>query len=232
MRRGALIVLVLAMLGAAAWTLRESVLTAVGRMVVEEDPPRPVQLGAVLMSDPILGAVEMARLMDGHYVPRIVIFTARFPSDDVLDQLHVDAPRPHDLAVMVLRRLGVPDDHISVEVLADNGTNASVRALAQYMRRHGIDDVAVVVDRSHTRRVAWLLRDLLSRKSVVVVRAAAADTYRPESWWKDRSSTRELMEESLRWFNSFVLRDWWRGTGVRRDGAVPESAPRRHALQT
>jgi hypothetical protein len=67
-----------------------------------------------------------------------------------------------------------------------------------------------VTERSHTRRTARLLRRELPGRGAVMVRASPRDDFHPETWWRDRSSARELALESLRWWNSFGLRDWWK----------------------
>ena len=43
------------------------------------------------------------------------------------------------------------------------------------------------------------------------------------------TSTREVMTEYLRWFNSFVLGDWWRARPVSGagDGLAPDQAAKR-----
>jgi hypothetical protein len=204
-------VLLLVLVGVVAiWIARETLLNSLGRFIVEENPPERVDLGVIIMSDPVPGTEEMARLVKDGYVPHVVIFISRDTTDEVLDRLHIAAPRPHDVAVLVLRRLGVPAEAIAIEQAEDNGTNAAVRALTQYMRQRHLTRVTVVADRSHTRRIARLLRARLGPAGFVIVRAAPADPYHPERWWKDRSSSRELVDEWLRWFNSFVLGDWWR----------------------
>ncbi len=209
MRRFVLVILLL--LGVTAvWIARAALLTSLGRLVVEEDPLQPVDLGALVTGDPVPAAEEMARLVQDGFVPRVVVFRARTATDEVLDRLHITAPRPHDLAVLVLQRLGVPSEAIAIVPAADNGTNAEVRALTRYMRQRHLVRVTVIADRTHTRRVARLLRAQVGTASLVIVRAATGDPYQPERWWRDRGSTRELFEESLRWFNSFVLGDWWR----------------------
>ena len=226
MRRWILVILLI--LGVTAvWVARVALLTSLGRLVVEENPLEPVELGAIVTSDPVPAAEEMAQLVKDGYVPRVVVFSARMATDEVLDRLHITAPRPHDVAVLVLRRLGVPSEAIAVVRAADNGTNAEVRALTQYMRQRHFVRVTVIADRIHTRRVSRLIKAQLGTPSLVIVRAATADPYHPERWWRDRGSTRELFEESLRWFNSFVLGDWWRVTSRSSSSGQPISSTAR-----
>jgi hypothetical protein len=210
---GALVAAALAL--GVAWAVREPILGALGRLIVENDPPRQVDLGAIVTSTPVPAAEEMAWLVRDGYVPRVVVFRARRRTDDVLDRLGISAPRPSDLAVLVMQKLRVSPQIVSVERVDDAGTNAEIRALAFYMRRRHLTRVAVVADRSHTRRVASLLRAWLGQGGLVVVRAPRSDPYEPDQWWRSRESSRELIMEALRWINSFLLRDWWRAPNSR-----------------
>lgn len=45
--------------------------------------------------------------------------------------------------------------------------------------------------------------------ALVIARASPHDPFRPERWWQERDTARELIMESLRWLNSFVLGDFW-----------------------
>jgi hypothetical protein len=215
-RRRLAILLGLAMLGAiTVWTAHVPLLAWLGRLIVEDDLPQPVDLGAIVTSAPVPAAEEMARLVRDRYVPRVVVFRAHRRTDDVLDRLGISAPRPSDLAVLVMQKLRVSPQIVSVERVDDAGTNVEIRALAFYMRRRHLTRVAVVADRSHTRRVASLLRAWLGQGGLVVVRAPRSDPYEPDQWWRSRESSRELIMEALRWINSFLLRDWWRAPNSR-----------------
>ncbi|HEU5320461.1 MAG TPA: ElyC/SanA/YdcF family protein, partial [Methylomirabilota bacterium] len=132
------------------------------------------------------------------------------PAREVAERLGVDLPRDEDVARRVLRRLGVRPEAIRVAPAA-GGTNATVAAIARHAREHGVRRLIVVTRRSHTRRVATLLRHRLP-EALVMVRAAPRDGFDPERWWHDREDARELVTEALRWLNSVALGDLWAGT--------------------
>lgn len=226
------ILVLLAVAGAAVlWLQREPLLGAAGRLVVEEAPPAPAGLVAVLAHGQVLAAAAAAEAVTAGHAPRVLLFAAEpGPEDRLLERLAVPRPPPHELMALVLRRLGVAGDAIVVEPQRTGGTNAAVAAVARYARAHRVDRVLVVTHRSHTRRTAVLLRRALGPGSTVIPRAPAEDPFDPDRWWRDRDSARELVMEALRWFNSLVLRDFWRqpvepeppGSALPGDGAGGE----------
>ena len=188
---------------------REALLTAIGRLIVEETSLAKADVVVVLGEGP-RAAAEAATIVKSGYAPRVVLFAAPRDSDDeVLTKLGIEGARPHEISVRVLRASGVASERIAILPRSPDGTNAAVHAVVRYARSQGIARLIVVTHRSHTRRTARLLRRELTDAGAVAVRAAPQDPFHPESWWRDRTSARELVMEGLRWLNSFGLRDFW-----------------------
>ena len=195
----------------SVWIEREPLLAGIGGLVVEETELGPSDVAVLLSDNAVLVAVEGAALVNGGYAPRVLLFTTPRPTEDeILARLGIAVPKPHEISVLVMRRMGVPPDAILVEPLRARGTNAEVRAIARYSREHRVTRLIVVTYRSHTRRTAILLRRYLPESSSVIARSSSQDSYRPERWWRERESTRELLVECLRWVNSFLAGDLWR----------------------
>src|SRR5687768_7160782 len=108
--------LALAVLAALGWLGRAPILGAVAALVIEETPLAPVDFAVVLADNSALRAARAAELVRLGYTARVVVFR---PVDDperaLLQRLGVAAPAPHELARLVLVRLGVPADAIVVE---------------------------------------------------------------------------------------------------------------------
>jgi uncharacterized SAM-binding protein YcdF (DUF218 family) len=186
------------------------VLTKLGGLLIEETPPAAADLVAVLDNEVSATAAAAALLAEG-YAPRILLFKAPPAADEkLLDRLHIPVPTRHELAILVLHRLGVASEAIAVEPVAMADTNVAVQATARYARTHGATRVIVITHRSHTRRTALLLRRALGPSAVIIVRAPPDDPFQPEGWWRDRRQSREFSMESLRWINSLLLADLWR----------------------
>jgi hypothetical protein len=193
------------------WVARAPLLTSMGGLVVEDTPLARADIVIVLANTPGIAA-EAAAIVKGGYAPRVLLFaSARAADDDVLVKLGLDLVTPHDVVIKVLRASGVAPARIVRLPLAPDGTNQAAREIIRYAHRERIARVIAVTERAHTRRTARLLRRELTAPGAVIVRASPRDAFRPESWWRDRASARELAMEGLRWLNSFVLRDLWAG---------------------
>ena len=191
------------------WTLRVPVLAALGNLVVEERTPSRSDAIVVLASSIVLGAAEAAELYRAGHAPRVVILEPPPGTDErVLAQLEVGIPSVRERALLVLARLGVPRDVVIVESGGD-GTNSRVRALVRWAQATRARQVIVVGDRSHSRRIATMLRRKLGERTAIVMRASRHDAFDPDAWWRQRGMARELVMEGLRWANSLVLGDLW-----------------------
>jgi uncharacterized SAM-binding protein YcdF (DUF218 family) len=127
---------------------------------------------------------------------------------------------PHELAVAVLTKSGVPAE--SIRVLDDtvDGLNTEVAAIGRFARADRPASLLYVTARSHSRRARWLLRRLMPEDTTLIVHASADDQFQPDAWWHSRTGSREVAMEYLRWANTFGLRDLWRP----EPPSVPEAA--------
>ncbi len=211
MRRRRVVLLVLLVAALAVLVVaRRPVLRALGGALVEETPLEAADVAVLAYNSPS-AAVTAASAVDAGYAPRVVVFAPPPSVDDrVLERLHIPTRAEHDVAIEVMRRMGVRPSAIALDRSVLTGTNDVVRAITRYARAHGFHRVIVVTYRSHTRRTAILLRHALGRDGRVVVRATSSDPFHPDRWWQDRESAREAVSEGLRWVNSLVLGDLWR----------------------
>ena len=91
------------------------VLTKLGGLLVEETPPAPADLVAVF-DNGVPAAAAAADLLAAGYAPRILLFRPPPGADEkLLDRLGIPAPSRHELAILVLHRLGVASEAIVVE---------------------------------------------------------------------------------------------------------------------
>lgn len=210
--RAGVLALIVASFGLAAlWVFHEPVFNGLGRMLVEETPLAQADFVVIFGNKEVPAVATAADLLAKGYAPRVLLFQADpTPGEVRLDRLDIRVPTRDELAMMVMRRMGVHPGSIVVEPIADPSTNAEVRAIARYARSHDAHRIIAVTYRSHTRRTAVLLRRALDPSSLVMVRAAPDDMFEPEGWWRERGNSREVLIESMRWVNSFWFGDFWR----------------------
>ena len=195
---------------AGLWSFRAPLLTSTARLLVEEGAWAPADLAVVFSENRIMDAAVAAEAVRSGYVPRVLLLVpAQRPDDMLLRDLQIALLRPHEVAMLALMRLGVPQNAIVVESLLFGGTNGAVQTVARYARNHGVKRLIVVTYRSHTRRAGLLMRRALGPGATVIVRASPRDDFRPEGWWRGRDQAREVMSEGLRWLNSLVFADLW-----------------------
>ena len=185
-------------------------LTSVARLLIEEGAWASADLVALLSENQASAAALAADAVRGGYVKRVLVLAGDpRPDDDLLRELGIPVLPPHEIATLVLLKLGVQREEIVVERLPRFGTNAAIRTAARYAKAHGAKRVIVIAPRSHTRRAAILMRRALGKNAVVIARASPHDGFEPRGWWRDRDQAREVMSEGLRWLNSLVLGDLW-----------------------
>jgi uncharacterized SAM-binding protein YcdF (DUF218 family) len=203
-------VLPLAVVATTVWLSRGPILTAVGRMLIAEDPLRPAEMIVVSTADPAADALEAARLYRQGLSAAIVLpqWIAE-PLDGELQRLQVPHLRTTELAMAVLVQSGVPRRAVRRLSTPVDGTLAEIAAVAAYVRAAQPHTVLFITARSHTARARWLLRRELPAQIQVIVRSPQSDLFAADTWWQTREYTREVAMEYLRWVNTFVLHDPW-----------------------
>ena len=206
----------------AVWLARVPILRAVGDTLVAEDPLGPADVIAVSHANVRASALEAAALYRDGFGRRVVV--AEWRREELkrrLDELGVVVPAPHELVVSILERSGVPSEAIAVLPGGVDGTNAELTVYIRFANREKPGTLLYVTSRSHTARAAWRLRREAPSETRILVRAPRTDDFHVDSWWQRRGSTREVMTEYLRYFNSYALGDHWRGRRASRAGDRP-----------
>jgi uncharacterized SAM-binding protein YcdF (DUF218 family) len=204
--------LALLLVAAALWLARRPLLVAIGGALVAEDAVAPVDAIVVSNASARADALEAARLYREGISARLVIAEwERDPLDTEVQRLGVPYLDSTALARAILERSGVPPAAITVLPGSAAGTEDEVAAAAAYVRAHDLTSLLYLAPRSHTARARWLLRRRLPPPVRVAVRSARLDAFTVDGWWRSRDQSREVMAEYLRWLNSAVLGDAWRG---------------------
>jgi uncharacterized SAM-binding protein YcdF (DUF218 family) len=192
------------------WAFRFPILRAMGGVLVAEDALAPVDVIAVSHANVRASALEAAALYHEGIGRRFVVAECKKEAfEERLDELGVPHLTSHELVVAILERSGVPREAITVLPGSVDGTNPEIAVYARFANRAKPGSLLYVISRSHTARAARRLRRE-APGTRILVHAPRWDDFHADTWWHRRGSTREVMTEYLRWFNSFVLGDWWR----------------------
>ena len=171
-----------------------------GRALVAEDPIARADLVVVSNADVRSAALEAVALYRAGAAPRIGLMPWRRDAlDDRIRAMGVSYLGFTELAAAIMERAGVPPAAVVVLPATVDGTRSEVRAVGAYVREAGIASVVYVTTRSHTARVRRMLLREIGPGAVVSVRAARDDPFRPDGWWRQRATARELVTEYIRW---------------------------------
>lgn len=193
---------------------------AAGRFLVAEDPAEKADAIVVLAGsypDRVLEAVDLYKR---GLAPRIIL--CREPDTTGfrrITELGLTVPRPSDINRMVAEQLGVPPQAIEVLSRSGDSTYAEAQSVIDEVTRRGFSSILLVTSKYHTRRAAAIYRTLAGDRVKVMVRAASADDFQSEGWWRHRISTRRLIIEYQKLLN-FQLFERWRLSPV-----TPASQP-------
>jgi uncharacterized SAM-binding protein YcdF (DUF218 family) len=184
-------------------------LDALGRYLVNEEPPAPADAIVVLagsIPDRILEAVAL--FQDG-LAPRIVISRGRVPPSMLqLQRLGVHMPTFAELNRTIAEKLGV-DTAAIVEVGGtEDSTVDEAEAVLRFALAQGYGTLMVVTSKYHSRRASLIYRHLAPERVRIVSRPSRYDEFEPRGWWRDRTFRRRVIIEYQKLF-AFQLMDRW-----------------------
>jgi hypothetical protein len=187
-------------LAAAAWEGRRVPLRWLGAALVHEDPLVPADVAVVSMASVREAALDAAKLQRRGIVREIWI--PRWRPDAVdrrLDALGVQVTPPHEFARTIIERAGVPPSAIVVLDDPVTGLESEMASVGRALQARPGLRVLVLTARTHTARARMLLGEVFAPLAHVRVHAPHADTFAPDGWWRDRSDTRTVALEALKW---------------------------------
>jgi uncharacterized SAM-binding protein YcdF (DUF218 family) len=177
----AVVILILA--GLLAYALRSQILAAVGGFLVIDEPRQPADVIFLLN-----GAVETrpflaAKLYSEGFAPRIVVPKQE---ESLVTEMGL-LPNGTDVAVDILKHLGVPEDKITVVVIEGGVTSTRDEAvvLRHYISTNKVERVIVVTSDYHTRRAKWIFAKVLDGSGITLTVSAATDRrFNHTNWWR------------------------------------------------
>jgi uncharacterized SAM-binding protein YcdF (DUF218 family) len=205
-------ILTIVLLAAAGYAARRSLLVAVGRFLVVQDPPAPAQAIVVLsgsLPDRILEAVD---LYQAHLAPRIILTQEGLPPGlRVLRRRGGNMMERHEVNQDIARQLGVPPEAMELVTAPAWSTLTEAETVIDYLRRHGITSILLVTSPPHSRRAAMTYRHLAGDTLQIRMCPSHYDYFVAERWFESRPLARRLLIEYLKLLN-YVLVDRWCAT--------------------
>ena len=196
-------------LGGATYLLRAPILTWIGAQLVYTDPMSPADAIVVLAGGSPERELAAVDLYAAGFARRIVLTREpEPPALEILQQRGVRLPRNIDERQRYLRELGVATEHITVLDRMIQSTIDETDVVSRWAGGAGATRLILVTSPFHTSRARFIFERAFAGTGIrLLYHAAAADEFRPETWWQNRVSLRNGLIE---WQKAIFYRVWYR----------------------
>ena len=183
------------------YTARAPVLGWVGTLLLRNDRLVPADAIAVLGGSEFLEReLEAADLYQAGYADRIVLSVGRESAGAIeLARRGVELPSLLATQVSLLVALGVPESAITSLTRRAESTFDEANFFADWSDAEAIDSLIVVTSPFHTARAGYIFERVFGDRPVrLSIRAASADDFTSETWWRQRTTLRNGLFELQR----------------------------------
>ena len=175
----------------------------VGRWLVVEDPLDHAQAIAILSGRMPVRALEAAQLYRQGYAREIWLTHPTEPGKN-LESLGVPYVGEEIYNAKILAHEGVPAAAIRVLEPPILNTADEIVVINAAVNAAPLHVVIIVTTKPHTRRVHALWRVLTRDQSRAIVRAASADPFDPDHWWRNTRDALDVVREVLGLMNTWA----------------------------
>ncbi len=175
----------------------------VGRWLVVEAPLDHAQAIAVLSGRMPVRALEAAQLYRQGYAKEIWLTHSTEPGKS-LESLGVPYVGEEIYNTKILVHEGVPAAAIRVLEPPILNTADEIVVINAAINAAPLRVVIIVTTKAHTRRVRALWRSLTRDQSRAIVRAASADPYDADHWWRSTRDALDVVREVLGLMNTWA----------------------------
>ena len=196
-------------LGGTAFLLRAPILAWIGRQLVYTDAMVKADAIVVLAGGSPERELAAADLYAAGYAPQVVLTQEPEPAAmEILRRRGVRMPRTIDERQRYLHELGVAAGHLTVLDRPVKSTIDETGLVVGWSHGVGARTVIVVTSAFHTSRARFIFDRAFRGSGVrLLYHAAAADEFRPDTWWQDRVTLRNGLIE---WQKTVFYRVWYR----------------------
>jgi uncharacterized SAM-binding protein YcdF (DUF218 family) len=181
----------------------------VGKWLVVEDSLTQSRAIAVLSGNMPLRAIEAAKLYRQGYAPEVWLTHSTEPGA-TLEEMGIPFAGEDSYNTRILIHEGVPPGAIRVLEPPIVNTADEIKVIASALSSEKDRTVIIVTTKAHTRRTQLLWRRLAAGRGRAIVRAASADPFEPDKWWRTSGDALDVVREVLGLINA------WAGLPLRR----------------
>jgi uncharacterized SAM-binding protein YcdF (DUF218 family) len=187
-----------------AYTFRFQILTGLADFLTVEDKLQPADVIFVLNGDVHTRPFRAAELFKQGLAPQIAIAK----EEDMPDVELGISPNGSDVAIGIMKKLGVPDENIVVLASDEDATSTrdEAKTLRDYVDENDIRRVILVTSAFHTRRAQWIFEKELSGSGAILEVAAAPHwKFDETNWWTQEKGVITFFEEFFNLFYYFAV---------------------------
>jgi uncharacterized SAM-binding protein YcdF (DUF218 family) len=175
----------------------------VGKWLVVEDSLTQSRAIAVLSGNMPLRAIEAAKLYRQGYAPEVWLTHSTEPGA-TLEEMGIPFAGEDSYNTRILIHEGVPPGAIRVLEPPIVNTADEIKVIASALSSEKDRTVIIVTTKAHTRRTQLLWRRLAAGRGRAIVRAASADSFEPDKWWRTSGDALDVVREVLGLINAWA----------------------------
>jgi uncharacterized SAM-binding protein YcdF (DUF218 family) len=175
----------------------------VGKWLVVEDSLTQSRAIAVLSGNMPLRAIEAAKLYRQGYAPEVWLTHSTEPGA-TLEEMGIPFAGEDSYNTRILIHEGVPPGAIRVLEPPIVNTADEIKVIASALSSEKDRTVIIVTTKAHTRRTQLLWRRLAAGRGRAIVRAASADPFEPDKWWRTSGDALDVVREVLGLINAWA----------------------------
>jgi uncharacterized SAM-binding protein YcdF (DUF218 family) len=175
----------------------------VGKWLVVEDSLTQSRAIAVLSGNMPLRAIEAAKLYRQGYAPEVWLTHSTEPGA-TLEEMGIPFAGEDFYNTRILIHEGVPPGAIRVLEPPIVNTADEIKVIASALSSETDRTVIIVTTKAHTRRTQLLWRRLAAGRGRAIVRAASADPFEPDKWWRTSGDALDVVREVLGLMNAWA----------------------------
>ncbi len=187
-------------------------LATIGNLLVRVETPVKADAIVVLLGKTPERTMEAVYLFREGYADRLIFVETKKEFEEQLLQEHVQVDLGEAIEVSIATQMGVPREAISIIPGQTESTQDEAVAVRDYLKNDsGVNSLLLVTSKSHSYRASLIFEkalDGVGREIRLTSVPSRLDTFDSKTWWKDREEVQEVLSETTKLLNFWLLEQW------------------------
>ena len=183
-----------------------------GHLLVRSEEPQEADAVVVLLGGTPERIMEAVYLYEEGYSDHILMVETRKEHEDVLAEEGVDVKLGEEIEVTIAVQMGVPEEAITIIPGDTESTQDEAVAVSDYLKDETvINSVLLVTSKSHSYRSSKIFERALRRvdRDIALTSVPSRlDEFDERTWFRDREEIQEVISETLKLMNYWLIERW------------------------